>query len=355
MVHFSSGSSTRPCTNDNNTQSHSYDRFKVKKATGEKKRELVKLPSVPKLPFEPPQYDMENAAEPVRTLVNEVPVLSSYHFLTLPSEIRFMIYEILLISKGPIQDAHKLMGPQKSVFTGNRSQIKDIDATILRTSRSIYHEALQILYRKNRFYFSSPDAVETFAFCELPRPCVFGEKLRQYGRFTMVNKVYLRLGSAGSHILRTPGHPIDRELLWERWRGFFEPAGAYSYPPPMSPAVQTLVLDFRDWELDSGKKSELDVSPHYQLFLLNINRIAPILIKITSQVKQFVTKLRGHERLSALIMKGVVHQQNLSDFRSLLVKPEGYFFASDSRQRPIMCSRGGRTFLWNRAPSLDQR
>lgn len=339
---FRIGPPTCPCTNKNYTHSLSYDRLEGKKARGGKEKISVVLPAVPRFPSETPQYEIEDAAEPVETLVTEGRDLSSCHFLTIPSEIRVMIYEILLISKGPVVNAHKLMCPQKSVFAGNRAQIKDIDATILRTSRSIYHEALQTLYQKNNFYFNSPDAIESFAFCELPRRCVFGMKPRQYGRLTMLTKVNLRLGLASLPILRAPGHHVDRELLWGCWRDFFEPSNADIYPPRMMfPAVQWLFLDFSDWELDGGKESKLDVCSRYQPILLHIISIALMLINVTSQVKRFVTKFRGCEGLRSLVIKGVVHQTNLNDFRSLLAKPESTFLALDRRHHPIMGGRRG--------------
>lgn len=257
-----------------------------------------------------------------------------------------MIYKILLISKGSVPSPHTLMGAQKCVLAGNRVQIEDIDATILRTCRSIYHEALPMLYQKNNFTFFSPHGIESFAFCELPRPCVFGMKPRQYGRLTMLTTVILCLGPTSLPIPRSPGSRFDRELLWDCWRGFFEPATAPKYPPRiMFPAVEFLVLDFSDWGLDGGEASKLDVSLPCQLILLQNIPIASVLINVTSQVKRFVPVLRGCEALRTLVIKGVVHQPNLNDFRSMVVKPEGAFLALDCRGNTIMRFRRGMNLL----------
>ncbi len=153
-------------------QSLSYDGSEGNRDIRRRKIVLLKPPALPRFPGESAQYD---AAEPVETQVTDVQISSSCHFLTIPSEIRFMIYELLLISKGTVMDPHRLMGPRKSVLAGTRPQIKDIDATILRTSRSIYHEALQTLYRKNNFQFSSPDAIESFFLRITPAACLWNE------------------------------------------------------------------------------------------------------------------------------------------------------------------------------------
>lgn len=172
-----------------------------------------------------------------------------------------MIYDLLMLNNDFIVGAHKLLGSERSVMVGNRPRIQNVDATILRTSRQIYREALPTLYRKNRFDFDSPFAIEQFAFCGLPRDHSFGMRPSQYGRLTMLTMVNLTLGFAIVPNLRVPGQPVDRERLWMVWRRHFEP-----YPSQLKfPAVHILLLDFMDWELDDGKESELDVSQPYQL------------------------------------------------------------------------------------------
>ena len=61
------------------------------------------------------------------------------------------------------------MMPQQPLMVATCPQVDDIDAAILRTSRAIYKETFPILYGNNRFVFSAPTQISTFAFGELCR------------------------------------------------------------------------------------------------------------------------------------------------------------------------------------------
>lgn len=258
---FRIGSPVYTCSHEEYMRRLFNDRMKNMRDTCGKERPSVGTPAVRRSTFEIPQYKIGPAFEPVKTVVTVSRIPPSCHFLIIPSEIRAMVYDLLMLNNGFIVGAHKLLGSERSVMVGNRPQIKDMDATILRTSRQIYREALPTLYWKNNFSFDSPDAIKDFAFCGLPRDHSFGLKPSQYGRLTMLSKVKLTFGFADALNLRVPGQPVDRERLWMVWRRHFEP-----YPSKTTfPALQLLCLDFIDWELDDGKESELDVSYQYQL------------------------------------------------------------------------------------------
>lgn len=75
-----------------------------------------------------------------------------------------MIYSHLLVSADPIksEQANKLIGDKRSVLLSEHDPISDISATLLRTCRKVYNEALPILYGRNVFIFSRPKAIDNF-------------------------------------------------------------------------------------------------------------------------------------------------------------------------------------------------
>ena len=88
---------------------------------------------------------------------------------TLPLEIRVIVYEKLLVSSRTIIDADKLVDKYEIYTAKDRAApVEDIDVPILYTSRTIYSEALPILYGRNRFYFSESESTERFGFSNLP-------------------------------------------------------------------------------------------------------------------------------------------------------------------------------------------
>jgi len=83
-------------------------------------------------------------------------------FTKLPMEVRNMIYGYLLVTPEIISHAHELVGGVQTVLAENHHPIPGLDAAILRTCRSIYEEALPILYGRNTFLFQHPDQIRAF-------------------------------------------------------------------------------------------------------------------------------------------------------------------------------------------------
>lgn len=202
------------------------------------------------------------------------------HFLEIPYDIRITIYRLLLVSSHPIHNAHKLMGPKKSVLVSKCPQITDIDSAILRTCRSVYEESLPVLYRMNRFSFYDLVSIWEFGHHEIPRmrplmsadKALFNFKPALYGRLTMLRSVNMRLGSGYSSWIG------DRERLWESWHEFFDlkrndGSNGFIPHPAAFPALESLFLDFTDWALDGGKESEMHVSSLLSFSMVSVGAI----------------------------------------------------------------------------------
>lgn len=91
------------------------------------------------------------------------PCNSTPCFETLPLEIKNMIYHELLVSKDPIKKPHRLVCNKRSIMLDSIQPVKDIDSSILRVCRSIYDEALPILYGQNTFEFAKPRKLRDFS------------------------------------------------------------------------------------------------------------------------------------------------------------------------------------------------
>jgi len=92
--------------------------------------------------------------------VAELPIC---HFLGLSAEIRLLIYNELLVTEGLIEDAHMLIGTKETIMENERPPVGSLYCTILQTCRTIYDEALPVLYRHNAFYFKRPSDSTHFA------------------------------------------------------------------------------------------------------------------------------------------------------------------------------------------------
>lgn len=274
----------------------------------------------------------KTSIKPIATVVERRGSSASCLFLAMPLEVRTIVYECLLVSKQTIK-AIDVSGTQRFIMEGNRSQLNDIDSAILRTCRSIHAEASSVLYGNNRFHFDTPLEIDLFGCRHLANQVIHTE---QNNGLTAVQKVTLKLGEASIPMLRLPGESVDREKLWRGWQPFFEPTTNYEPLSMNFTALRDLTLDFSDWELDETQESELHVSEICFRIHLVFSRgkfhrhIQSMLIIVTSQIKQFVPRLRGSEGLRKLEIKGVMHKQNLRDFRKLLVRPGGSFRALDA-------------------------
>lgn len=87
-----------------------------------------------------------------------------------------MIYRQLLVSAEPIKKPHKLVCNKRSIMLDSIQPVRDIDSSILRACRSIYHEALPVLYGQNTFEFAKPRKLRDFshAYLDKRNPRTFG-------------------------------------------------------------------------------------------------------------------------------------------------------------------------------------
>ncbi|KAL8781572.1 MAG: hypothetical protein Q9213_005958 [Squamulea squamosa] len=193
--------------------------------------------------------------------------------------------------------------------------LKDIDGSILRVCRSIYSEALPILYGKNTFEFCKPRKLRDFSHAGLDRSHTqFGFRDAQAGRFTLIRSIILRLGhDRKPYVWQRPGaQPApDRKRIWSHWyQYFFNDCdnqstfdwGMFPSATTEFPALDKVVLDFTDWQL--GEPDAIRVDP-------------------------FIKKLGRSGGLSVVAIKGVKNKANLEEFRSGLLKPGGLFTVMD--------------------------
>lgn len=187
-------------------------------------------------------------------------------FFTLPAEIRIAIYCQILVSKGPICEADRLVGDNMSVLLTECKPITDINSAILRTCRKVYTEALHVLYAQNTFHFSDPRAIARFQETSRFSKQTLSLNTRYDGRLTLIQFVSLDLTSKyiGSY-----SKDYRREHIWNVWlHSFF--SEAQSFPPYGNgtagfPALQKLRLDFTDWQL------EADEGVRVSAFFLHLN------------------------------------------------------------------------------------
>ena len=106
---------------------------------------------------------------PPRSNSPGTPCTPPLSFLTLPPEIKGMIYRELLVSSEPIKRPHKLVCNRRNIMLDSIEPIKDIDSKILRACRTVYFEALPILYGQNTFEFAKPRKLRDFSHGELNR------------------------------------------------------------------------------------------------------------------------------------------------------------------------------------------
>ncbi|KAL8871609.1 MAG: hypothetical protein Q9174_002599 [Haloplaca sp. 1 TL-2023] len=277
-------------------------------------------------------------ATPPRSDTSCTPSKRPLTFLSLPLEIRNMIYRELLVSGTAIKKPHKLVWNKKSIMVSSLHPVKDIDSAILRACRTIYDEALPVLYGKNTFEFCKPRKLRDFShgildgrltsmkytsnplLLDIPRyHCTnnkpfslaeFAFRSSEAGRFTLIRSIILRLGyDRKPYIWQHTPQPQtpDRKKIWSHWYEYFfnsgDPRSEYSWcmHPGMQnnfPALDKLALDFSDWQL--GPTDAIRVEP-------------------------FIKKFGRSGGLSKVAIKGIQHQQNLDEFRKGLVKPGGSF------------------------------
>ena len=183
------------------------------------------------------------------------------HFLRIPAEIRVAIYDLILVSRDWIANAHKLLDSDDSIdATNHEARIGGIDSRILQTCRTVLREAGPILYGKNTFYFSKQDHIEafkgsglnhSFSLTKVSKPAsVHGVNLasEEYGRLALLCKVHLRLGPSDDFFSQY--HRRDpkkaRDSIWRGWWKLFDRKQNWGLS---FPALDTLTLDMSDWLL----------------------------------------------------------------------------------------------------------
>ena len=176
-------------------------------------------------------------------------IARSRGFLQLPPEILDVFFRELLVNPKTVCQAHKLIGTEQ-VMESQCPRNKGLEPAILRTCRSIYLQALPILYGHNAFRFDSGESLTEFAHKGLNGQFAF-QKAR-YGRLTMIRYVVIQLGYTGRHRTR------DRNTLWRHWDSTLTPD---DYRDTVGfPSLLGIGLDFSDWELGSSDEHEINVS-----------------------------------------------------------------------------------------------
>ena len=195
----------------------------------------------------------------------------------LPLEVRTMIYRKVLRFEKPIRHGHNFLDPHPPLMFAESSHIEEINAAILRTCRTIYQEAIHILYGTNRFHFRKSKDIENFAFRGL-RNIPFGIYFSQhpyivenitYGRLTMIRFLNLRIGR------KSTGD--DRKEIWSSWSNFFYPSEKSSEEQGQLvgfPALERLVLDFRELDLDDRDTSRVRVRCKFMTYLKSLTTIS---------------------------------------------------------------------------------
>ncbi|KAL9606285.1 MAG: hypothetical protein Q9179_000560 [Wetmoreana sp. 5 TL-2023] len=275
-----------------------YQRYLQTRTAGPRLRLPSVMPVSKQLPS-PPESDTPGT-----------PCKKPLSFQTLPLEIKNMIYSELLVSAQPIKKPHKLVCKKKSIMLDSTHPVKDIDSAILSVCRTIYNEALPVLYGKNTFEFCKPRKLRDFSHTGLDKRLTkFGFHEAEAGRFTLIRSIILRLGHDRKPYIwqhNAPQAP-DRKKIWGHWYQYFfnesDPRNEFDWGmfPCLSthfPALDKLELDFSDWQL--GEADAIRVEP-------------------------FITKFGRTGGLSALAIKGVHNKANLEQFRKGLVKPGGMF------------------------------
>ena len=187
--------------------------------------------------------------------------LSPYGTLSkFPREVRNMIYMNVLRYKRSIRKSYMFLDHPLPIMAADRPHTQAIDATLLRTSKAIYSEAVRILYGNNYFYFDKPSDIKEFAHAGLgstPFGCYdtiskpsATIQSAPCGRLTMIRQLHLTLNSEHG------GDGIKK--LWSYWYDFFYPSEKQD-PLVQFPALDRLILDVTDWKLNGQNAPKIRV------------------------------------------------------------------------------------------------
>ena len=183
-------------------------------------------------------------------------------------DLRFLVYENVLNYEKSISQANHFLGPEPPIMAKEAQHIGSIDSALLRTCRTIYSEAIAVLYGGNLFEFHTLRDLQHFAHDGLENKpfgfyCVADRSVSSnysapYGRLTMIHRLILRVKS-DYNLIR-----IDRARIWSSWCDFFY----YPKEQPQLvgfPALRRLLLDFSDWALRAENAHKLRVGRPYLL------------------------------------------------------------------------------------------
>lgn len=239
----------------------------------------------------------------------------------LPPELRRLIYLHLLTTPKPIHGGELLEDARTTIIipaTVPPTLTLRISAIVLRTCRTIYTEALPILYQENCFSFSKVSMLRIFRSKGLvmsQTPLHKSKSVLRYldsisahdfafnpepqGRLCLLRNVHLRFRHSGRPAsLRGMRSPSGDEMEWlgghlDHWTGFLneeryaDGAGYVTFP-----ALKKLVVDFSDWELkpDEGLR-----------------------------VRVFEARFRGEKGLRSLTTVGLSHGGTVEALRGRLL------------------------------------
>lgn len=177
----------------------------------------------------------------------------------LPLELRIQIYQHLLVKPLDqyIPEPHLRLCTQK-IMVVHYPGLDNLDSTILRTCKDIYHEAPPMLYFDNLFHFERPDDIERFGHYGLASPpfpslSFAGLPAGPYGRLALIRELEMDICPIAS-----PQDVVDREQIWSDLGGFFNHPD-HSRPYLDFPALTDLFLGFYDWDLDEETDSQIRV------------------------------------------------------------------------------------------------
>ncbi|KAI9700732.1 MAG: hypothetical protein M1836_002101 [Candelina mexicana] len=160
---------------------------------------------------------------------------SSSPFLRLPTELRLNIYKHLLVTSAvinnPLDSLKQSQNRKKAPVT-----IPGLDAVILQTCRSIYQEAVPILYGDNRFRFMDGTFTEMFATNGMGLPSWYKTVPSRLERIRSMDLIF--------------------RAFWQRWEpnriaGLQEDSDNWTRNGRALtfPSLRDLALDFTQWNL----------------------------------------------------------------------------------------------------------
>ena len=203
----------------------------------------------------------------------------------LPPEVRAMIYRKLLISPDRIDNPAYRVGLKRieHKMLGTYAPVAGLDSTILRVCRTVYDEALPVLYGENTFCFPGPDTMATFKSvglvekhsrsltsqtCGIPKltgvefhpnhKLYFGLRNNHCGRLTLIRKISIQMSTKRDYLYLRQDIREMRKLICHEWLDFLVGRSDTWNGRVHFPVLESLELDFSDWRL--GQDESLWVS-----------------------------------------------------------------------------------------------